>query len=122
MLAKLRDAWASPLDETRAWACLTTNLLGLPGLGSLLGRRLWAATGQLALSLGGALVSVWWLWGVFAYWREAGELPPPSLDVLWGLLGLGLFGLGWLWSLVTSLFLIREGRRNEAAQPSRRLS
>ena len=95
MLARLREAWRSDLDETRAWACLTTNLLGLPGLGSLMGRRPVAAAGQLALSLGGALVSVGWLWGVYAYWREAGELPPPGPDVLWGLLGLGLFGLGW---------------------------
>ena len=116
MLAKLHETWARPMDETRAWVCLTTNLLALPGLGSLLGRRLVAAAGQVTLSLSGAAVSLWWLWSVTVYWRQSGELPPPGPDLLYGVGGLALFGLGWLWSLATSVLLLREAHRSEAGR------
>ena len=114
MLAKLREAWKGPIDDGRAWACLTVNLVGLPGLGSLLGRRLVAAAGQLALSLSGAGISLWWIMSVLAYWLRNRELPPPGPDLLYALGGLAFFGLGWLWSLATSLLLLREARRSEA--------
>jgi hypothetical protein len=115
MLRRLREAWSGPIDDSRAWTCLTTNLVGLPGLGSLLGRRLVAATGQLVLSLSGAGISLWWIVSVLAYWLRNGELPPPGPDLLYAAGGLALFGLGWLWSLATSLLLLREARRNEGA-------
>jgi hypothetical protein len=116
MLAKLREAWNGPIDDSRAWACLTTNLVALPGLGSLLGRRLVSAAGQLLLSLAGAGISLWWIVSVLAYWLRNGELPPPGPDLLYAVGGLALFGLGWLWSLGTSLLLLREARRNEVAR------
>ena len=111
MLARLRDAWSGPIDDSRAWTCLTVNLLALPGLGSLMGRRLVAATGQLALSVAGAGISLWWIVSVAVYWLRNGELPPPGPDLLYALAGLVFFGLGWLWSLVTSLMLVHEARK-----------
>jgi hypothetical protein len=115
MLAKLREAWNGPMDDSRAWACLTVNLVGVPGLGSLLGRRFIAAAGQLVLSLSGAAISLWWMVSVLAYWLRNRELPPPGPDLLYALGGLVFFGLGWLWSLATSLLLLREARQSEAA-------
>jgi hypothetical protein len=115
MLSRLREAWSGPVDDSRAWTCLTVNLLGLPGLGSLLGRRLVAAAGQLVLSLAGAGISLWWIVSVVGYWLQNRELPPPGPDLLLALGGLALFGLGWLWSLATSLMLLREAHRRGAA-------
>jgi hypothetical protein len=98
------------MDEARAWACLMTNLLVLPGLGSLLaGRR--SGWPQAALALVGfALSAVWLIWFVVA-WSRTGSFPldsGPYLPV--GLLGVLLFAVSWTWGLLTGLGVVREAR------------
>src|SRR2546422_8296146 len=102
-----------PLSRQTAWGCFTTNLT-LPGAGSLLAGRI-SGYAQLILAVGGLVMT-----GVFglrfmiwyaANWRR---LMDPQLDGLtalsdmwqvlrWPLLAMGIFLLGWLWALLTSL-------------------
>ena len=102
------------MDEARAWASLMTNLLVLPGLGSLLaGRR--AGWPQAAVALVGFVLSTIWLaWFVVAWWRT-GSFPldgGPYLPM--GLLGVFLFAVSWVWGLVTGLALVGESRAPRA--------
>ncbi|HKN47320.1 MAG TPA: hypothetical protein VJ144_05045 [Candidatus Polarisedimenticolia bacterium] len=104
------------VDEARAWASLMTNLLVLPGLGSLLaGRR--AGWPQAAVALVGFVLSTIWLaWFVVAWWRT-GSFPldgGPYLPM--GLLGVFLFAVSWVWGLVTGLALGRESRAPRASR------
>ena len=98
-------------DERAAWAALGTNLLVLPGLGSLMaGRKVgWI---QAALALAGAALSVWWLALFAREWSRLGEIPlatPPALET--GLWGTGIFGVAWLWSAATSVNAVARARR-----------
>jgi len=98
------------MDEARAWACLMTNILVLPGLGSLLaGRRVgWL---QAAVALGGfALSAAWLAWFVAAVFRD-GAFPLDGGPYLpEGALGVLLFAVSWGWGLLTGLALVRASR------------
>jgi len=99
-----------PMDEARAWACLLTNLLVLPGLGSLMaGRR--AGWPQAALALVGfALTTVWLGWFLLA-WSRGGEFPlDPGPYFSVGAAGILIFGVSWLWGLLTGLVVLRGAR------------
>jgi hypothetical protein len=99
-------------DDTRAWACLMTNLLVLPGLGSLLvGRRIGWLQAGVAL-LGFAFTLVWLVWFVVT-WSETGSFPLDGGPYLGeGIGGVLIFGASWMWGLATGLVVVREsGRR-----------
>jgi hypothetical protein len=99
------------MDEARAWACLMTNLLVLPGLGSLLGGRR-AGWAQAALALVGfALSAVWLVWFVAAFLREGGFPLDGGPYLPMGILGVALFGASWVWGLATGLSLVSGSRR-----------
>jgi hypothetical protein len=98
-------------DEAAAWTGLVANLLVLPGLGSLMAERRvgWA---QAALATAGAALTLLWLAAFVRDWIRAGAFPfdaGPALGE--GLLGIALFFAAWLWSLATSLEVIRRARR-----------
>ncbi len=119
MIALLRRPVAERRrDETFAWSCLVTNLLGVPGLGTLAAGDL-GGIGQLALAVVGGVLLTWWLIAFASAALEAGGLP---LDTGPGLrapvAGILLFGAGWLWSLGSSVALLREARRAGNAPPS----
>jgi hypothetical protein len=87
-----------------------TNLLVLPGLGSLMaGRR--EGWPQAALALAGfALSTVWLLWFVVT-WSRTGSFPldgGPYLPM--GALGVVVFAVSWVWGLFTGLRVVRESR------------
>jgi 4a-hydroxytetrahydrobiopterin dehydratase len=90
------------------------NLLGTPGLGSLLARHWFAGIGQLLISLlGFVLVTIWFVQMMMGYYGQmfgngAAHQPPTSTNLVVG--GI-LFALAWGWSLVTSLGLQREAAR-----------
>lgn len=91
------------------------NLCGTPGLGSLLAGRTAEGVLQLLLSVGGfALVAVWFV-GVLTHYYGMmfggdGGGDQPSHGAL-ALVGAGMFAAAWLWSLVTSLQLLRKPSR-----------
>ncbi len=94
------------------------NQLATPGLGSLLARRWIAGAGQLLLALAGFAMLIGWYIRFLAH--AYGELTfepiapaPPWL----GELGLAAFAAAWLWSLLTSLSLVRDARATEQARP-----
>jgi hypothetical protein len=110
-----------PLDRQTAWGCLTANLFGVPGLGSLAaGRRVGYV--QMLLSVGGLAISS--VYGIrFILWFISNSAQVNQLDdaglgqvgdiwlhLRWALLGIGVFACGWLWSLATSLGLLAEAK------------
>jgi len=98
------------VDEARAWASLMTNLLVLPGLGSLLaGRRVgWP---QVILALVGFALTVFWLFWFLTAWSRTGSFPLDSGPYLpEGALGVVLFGISWVWGLLTGLLVVRDAR------------
>ena len=85
----------------RARNCLLTNLLVLPGLGSLMARRRvgWL---QAVTALAGFALTVTWFTSFIKAWVQTGELPMDGGPLLkWGLIGCGLFVAGWIWALAT---------------------
>jgi hypothetical protein len=103
---------ARPLSRARAWTCILTNLFATPGLGSLMARRVFAGIGQLLLALAGFVLIVGWMFELFhrVFLQQLGDpVPPDSSGWMWKW-GLLLFGAGWLWSLVTSLSLLRQAK------------
>jgi hypothetical protein len=89
-------------------------LAATPGLGSLIARRFLAGTGQLLLALAGfTLMLVWFVQMMIRYYGLMFSETQPRLPKLVLLeAGAILFALSWLWSLVTSISLLREASRN----------
>ena len=108
---------AGPLSQARAWACLLTNLFAIPGLGSLMARRFFAGTGQLLLGLAGFVLIIGWIFELcrHVFLEQIGESIPSASTGWMGKWGLIVFGAGWLWSLVTSLSLLWQAKKTEAA-------
>lgn len=117
---KTSSAGAPPklLDRPTAWACTVTNLVTLPGLGSLAARRK-VGYAQAGLALTGFGLTTWWLVRTLLDWFASGELKAEfNATLLIGLAGVLVFGVAWLWALATSLQLHREARQNERAAQS----
>jgi 4a-hydroxytetrahydrobiopterin dehydratase len=97
---------------TKARNAALMNLLGTPGLGSLMAGRGVAGTGQLLLAVAGfVLVCVWFYKLVIIqfYGQIEGSV---AVAPVWkiGVGGAVLFVAAWLWSLVTSLSLLDEAK------------
>jgi len=104
----------TPLSPAKARNCLLLNQFATPGLGSLIGRRFVAGSGQLLLALAGFLLFCAWFVNVM--WQFYGLMDrdiEPKLRPWLAFSGIGVFALAWLWAWVTSFSLLREARRNE---------
>src|SRR2546423_10479499 len=128
MPMKISLALGNPkaLSRQTAWGCLTTNL-AMPGFGSLVGGRrvgyVQAMLGLVAFAItavSGTRFIVWALsnWSVM-YGPQADSLN--SLLEMWGaarwpLIGIFLFVVSWLWSLVTSFSIINAAKKAEKSQ------
>ena len=100
-------------NSTRARNATLLNLLGTPGLGSLLAGRVVAGSGQLGLAVVGfTLVVIWFVQMMSGYYgqmfNDGAARPATAMTKL--LLGAGIFALAWVWSLVTSLSLLRAAK------------
>jgi hypothetical protein len=103
-----------PLTPARARTFALLNQFATPGLGSLLGRRWVSGGGQLLLAVAGFLLFCAWFINVLQqYYGLIDSDRPVHLHPGWAAAGVGVFALAWLWALVTSISLLREGRRNE---------
>lgn len=121
MKFSLRLGSAQHITRDNAWACCSTNLV-LPGFGSLMAGR---QTGylQAALCVAGFFLTTVFgikfvIWSV-QHWSEIHDPegdPGETLTALWhacrwALLGIFLFGLSWIWALITSWRILRVARR-----------
>jgi hypothetical protein len=101
------------------------NLFATPGLGSLMGGRMIAGGGQLALAvIGFGLVLLWFLKLMAAIYNSANydfraaDQPTPAAHNAWVFWGLAVFAVAWIWSLFTSVSLWREAARNKTQPPA----
>ena len=105
--------------EDFAWACLLTNVVGVPGLGTLMAQR-WEGVPQLTLAIAGGVLITWWLVAFVIAELRTMMIPPPGGPalglVLWGL---ALFMVGWLWALFSSLAVFRAARASVSGGTAR---
>jgi 4a-hydroxytetrahydrobiopterin dehydratase len=102
------------ISRTKARNAALMNQLATPGLGSLMAGRWLAGTGQLLIFLAGFVIyCVWAIKYLAAYYNLMyGDAPPPNPSLsrmAWT--GVTLCAAGWLWSLVTSISLMREAAK-----------
>jgi len=113
---------AKTLSPAAARNYLLMNLFATPGLGSIMGGRVFAGLGQLALFLAGfAFVTVWFLRMMKTYYSlsdfsdETAAAHPSNFHFF--LAGFLFAGASWLWSLLTSLRMVAQAKAPELAQP-----
>ncbi len=116
-----------PLDRAMAWGCLTTNL-AIPGCGSLVAGR---ASGywQFVIVMAGEIMTVYFGLKLFFWyqsdWAHLQQIQPDSatnfhelwLRLRWLLLGMSVFGVGWLWALGSSLSILAEAKKATRSAP-----
>ena len=103
-----------PLNRTTARNSFLINQFATPGLGSLMAGRWVAGIGQLVLAvIGFCLLVAWFLTVMRQVYQQINGEPPAGSNAWLGQMGAVVFGAAWLWSLVTSLSLMREARELE---------
>jgi 4a-hydroxytetrahydrobiopterin dehydratase len=103
----------SPLSRKRIITCVLLNLLATPGWGTLIARRWISGAGQILLSVVGFILILVWFYKLVVvqyYGQINGGVQIEPVGSI-GLSGGGLFALGWMWSLITSLDLLRGAGR-----------
>ena len=106
------------LSHAKARNAALLNQFATPGLGSLLAGRWLAGLGQLSLFLAGFVLYCFWAFNNMAKYfslMSFSEAPPANFG--WdrtATAGLALCVAAWLWSLVTSLSLLRQASRASA--------
>lgn len=117
MLMK-QSSSGKPLNHALARNCFLLNQFATPGLGSLMGKRIIAGLGQLFLALAGfALVLVWFVLTMKEYYSLIDGNSPAVSYYRYAIAGGLLFAASWLWSLLTSLSLLREATPPEPLPP-----
>jgi hypothetical protein len=103
-----------PLSQSTARNAALLNLCATPGIGSLLAGRRAAGIGQLLLAVAGFAMILGWFVLLFLqlYNELINDAQPKSVAAL-GEAGAVTFAAAWLWSLVTSLSVLREARAND---------
>ena len=105
------------MDKPTAWACTLTNLVTLPGLGTVAGGR-GVGYVQAGVALVGFGLSLLGVAGALRDWLHDGELPHTltrSLEA--GLVGISLYLTAWLWALGSSLGFHRQARQPPPLDP-----
>jgi hypothetical protein len=97
-----------PIDRAKAWSCLITNLLVLPGLGSMMAKRTITGLLQMGLAFAGFGITVVALIRFLLAWVQEFQLPEDPRLYHTAIAGLAIFAASWLWSLATSLALFRK--------------
>lgn len=106
-----------PKSLTKARNCVLLNLAGTPGLGTLMCGRKMVGLLQLALALAGfCLVVAWFVVLLKQFYGMMSDSPAQfSSPARYGWTGAGLFAIAWVWSLFTSLSILRQARREDDA-------
>ena len=99
-----------PLNRSEAWACLAINLAVCPGLGSIVAGR-WAGFGQVIVAAVGVALAMVGATGFFTTWYQTLEMPIAGRPFWTAISGVVLFIAGWLWSLLTSIQVVKQTTR-----------
>ncbi len=105
------------LNAASARNCLLVNQLATPGLGSLMGGRFIEGLGQLALAFLGAGLVLFWVFKTMQQEFDLPDIETPLSYNKWGWAGTCFFIASWLWSLLTSLSLIRQAKNQPPLNP-----
>ena|SRR5438874_4439431 len=106
-----------PISRATARNAFALNQFGTPGLGSLVARRWIAGTGQLVLFLAGfTIFIVWFIKQMIQFYNQiTGNAPAHPIGWIF-LLGSSLCLVAWIWSLFTSLGLIRQAEKENESK------
>jgi hypothetical protein len=109
------------LSPSAARNCFLVNQFATPGLGSLMGGRVLSGLGQLLLAVVGCgLVMFWFFKTMKQYYSIAGDEMAAPADVSYAsyaLAGFFIFIASWLWSLLTSISIVRSAKVPEPPTP-----
>jgi hypothetical protein len=92
------------IDRQTAMALTGINLLATPGLGTILAGRFIVGIVQLLFAVAGFCLIILWFYSKFKGMLASAPAGP---DLEWQM-GLLLFGIGWILSLISSLSLIKN--------------
>ncbi|MBM3902594.1 MAG: hypothetical protein FJ379_10990 [Verrucomicrobia bacterium] len=108
-----------PGDRVSGWNVLVLNLATTPGLGSFLAGRRWAGSLQMLVAVSGFGVLILWFWDLARQFWDLLQSGDTVVRSDFRQLGIGgaLFGGAWLWSLWTSISILRQARRDRSAVP-----
>jgi hypothetical protein len=96
---------------------MLVNLLATPGLGTIVGGRLVAGTLQLAIAVGGAgMILVWLIRMIYRVFAGTRLLVAFAVSPWLWIIGLGALAAAWIWSLVSSLAMLREAQSGSNAE------
>ena len=100
-------------NRSMGWTALAINLGATPGLGSFVAGHRVVGVFQMGLSVSGFIAILVWFWELL---RGAWDSVQAGDSVVWPpaqglMLGGSLFAGAWLWSLVTSLQILRDLRK-----------
>jgi|SRR6185437_6579972 len=108
-----------PLTQSRAIYCFVVNQLATPGLGSLMGGRPLAGGGQITVALIGFFLMIFWFFQTMkAYYGIMVGGSGKAGNVNFLIAGALVFAVSWIWSLVTSISLIREAKVEPPTPPT----
>jgi hypothetical protein len=103
-----------PLSRSAARNAALLNQFATPGLGSLLAGRRVEGIGQLLLAVAGFVMVIgWFMLLLLQLYKEVVDGAEPKPVGWLGATGAVTFAAAWLWSLVTSLSILREARTGE---------
>jgi hypothetical protein len=107
-----------PLNRTTARNSFLINQFATPGLGSLMAGHWVSGTLQVIFAVIGFGFVLAWFIALMSqtYGQFNGDTPAGSVAWL-GETGAIIFAAAWLWSLITSLSLLREASKNEPQMP-----
>jgi len=108
-----------PGDRVSGWNVLVLNLATTPGLGSFLAGRRWVGSLQMLVAVSGFGVLILWFWDLARQFWDLLQSGDTAVRPDFRQLGIGgaLFGGAWLWSLWTSISILRQERRDRSAVP-----
>jgi hypothetical protein len=100
-------------NQSMGWTALAINLGATPGLGSFVAGHRVVGLFQMGLAVSGFIAILAWFWGLLrGAWESVqagGSISWPPAQAL--IVGCALFAGAWLWSMVTSLQILRDLRK-----------